>query len=242
MAPSPGIAAALGGGGVRQRADTDETVDLADDVLEEIEMPVVANDENDSSATTASETVTESINNHDLTFQIDDDDEGNGDNNGEGNTAASTDLNATASSPVDANNHAEPAASNEATEQMETIDTTDSGDRGGENTSSEVQQQQQSQTQTANAQTVSTMAPTAAERRVELNTMHAVIFVVCASAVLFVLFTYNLFMIVSIVYGLGGSACMNVVLMQPLLTRSLPEKTFAEECTVQSRRCVFLVD
>eukprot|EP00956_Cyclotella_meneghiniana_P024267 scaffold48541_cov63-Cyclotella_meneghiniana.AAC.2 len=223
VAPSPGIAAALGGGGgARQRADTDETVDLADDVLEEIEMPVVANDENNSA--TAAETVTESTDNHDLTFQIDDDDEGNGDSNGGENTVASTDVNSTASSPSDANNHADPAASNEATEQMETIDTTDSSDQGGENTSSEVQQQQQSQTQTANAQTVSTMAPTAAERRVELNTMHAVIFVVCASAVLFVLFTYNLFMIVSIVYGLGGSACMNVVLMQPVLTRFLPEK------------------
>lgn len=221
VSPSPGIAAALGRGGARQRADTDETVDLADDVLEEVEMSAVAND--GSNGATAAETVTASTNNHDLAFQIDDDDDANDD--GRNNAAASTVVNSTDLPAAGASNPVEPAASNEATEQMETIDTMENTNEGDANTSSEAQQQQQEpQSHTGNSQTVSTISTTAADRRVELNAMHAVIFVVSACAVLFVLFTYNLFMIVSIVYGLGGSACMNVVLMQPLLTRFLPQK------------------
>ncbi len=58
-----------------------------------------------------------------------------------------------------------------------------------------------------------------AQPRMELNAMHAVLFVACASGILFLLFFFDLARIVTVVYGLGGSAVMAQIIFQPLYTR-----------------------
>jgi hypothetical protein len=210
VVPVPGLAAAVGGG--RERANTDETVDLADDVLEQAEMSVASENNNVE--------VTPSSNIHDLNFQIDDDFEVN--SNSEADTAIST----PASSITEDTSDVENTDTIEAAERMETIHPTaeETTESPTEDASSE-NHERQHQMQTVNAQS----PPIAAERRFELQSIHAFFFVVCASAILLVLFFFNLFKIVTIVYGLGGSACMGLIVVQPLLTRVLPEEHAQKE-------------
>lgn len=50
----------------------------------------------------------------------------------------------------------------------------------------------------------------------ELNAVHALIFVVAASLMLFVLFFFNLYKVVRVIYGLGGSAAMSQIIFHPV--------------------------
>ena len=211
VAPSPMF------GEVRGRVDTDETVDLAEDVLEEVEMTGVHENGNGEVPMVGD------ANTHDLNFRIDDDLDGEGD--GETKTAVTTDdstpsvqtASPDASTDAVIASNTEPIT-NETEEPMVTVDTNEASPEGVSNTPS--QSHESPQTQPVNPGTL----PTAAERHVELNAMHAVAFVICASAVLLLLFFFNLFKIVTFVYGLGGSACMSLIVVQPLLAKVLPEK------------------
>lgn len=214
VVPSSNVGAAVGGR--RERADTDETVDLADDVLE-FETP-------ESNGTTEEEAATDT---HDLNFQINDDFEVNGSGDGaSSDTAASTDISSAdpeVSTDTNAPNSDLPTPTDDASERMETVEAND--DTVAEeatNTIAEGQQEQQ-QTQRVNANSLlQSRPPTAAERRVELRAMHAVVFVICASAILLLLFFFDLFKIVTIIYGFGGSACMSLIIFQPLLAKLIP--------------------
>ncbi|KAL7507629.1 hypothetical protein ACHAXN_004775 [Cyclotella atomus] len=211
VAPSPNLADAVGGR--RERADTDETVDLADDVLE-VEMPETNGNGEESTG----------ANVHDLNFQIDEDFDVNG--NGGRATEAHTSTDGSTAAP-DTSTGVSPNANDEVVtdgteERMETIETNAPAAEDSTTASTQAQQQQ---TQQVNANSLlQSRAPSAAERRVELHAMHAFFFVICASAILLLLFFFNLFKIVTIIYGFGGSACMNLIIIQPLVTRFLPAK------------------
>lgn len=62
---------------------------------------------------------------------------------------------------------------------------------------------------------IQTGSNAAAMEKMEINLFHAVLFVVCASGFLFVLFFFNLDKIIRVLYGLGGSMATNQVIFRP---------------------------
>lgn len=60
---------------------------------------------------------------------------------------------------------------------------------------------------------------TAAAQNMEINAYHAVFFVVFASLFLSLLFFFNLYKFVRVVYGIGGSGAMTQIILRPLLDR-----------------------
>ncbi|KAL7520540.1 hypothetical protein ACHAWX_005265, partial [Stephanocyclus meneghinianus] len=225
--PSSDLAATVGGG--RERADTDDTVDLAEDVELEVEMP--ASNVNSDGETTARNDVAQ-----DSIFQIDEDFDVNGNDGTNPPTATppddafpeSTNLN-----NDDTTQRADPeSAISETVERMDSIGAVGTTTDGATGTSSRPLGEQQ-QTRRVNVQSLlQSGPPTAAERRVELHAMHAFVFVLCASAILLLLFFFNLFKIVTVAYGLGGSSCMSQIIFQPLFTRVLKEKHYQKEIKV----------
>ena len=58
---------------------------------------------------------------------------------------------------------------------------------------------------------------TEATQNMEINAFHAVMFIVLASIFLFVLFFFNLYKVVRVFYGLGGSVAMTHVVIYPAM-------------------------
>lgn len=73
--------------------------------------------------------------------------------------------------------------------------------------------EQQQQPQRVNLQSQSTAA---AAQSMEITAFHAVVFVLAASAFLFILFFFNLYKVIRVIYGLAGSMAMNHVLILPV--------------------------
>eukprot|EP00804_Cyclotella_cryptica_P024333 CCRYP_015331-RA/>CCRYP_015331-RA protein AED:0.04 eAED:0.04 QI:112/1/1/1/1/1/2/197/952 len=228
--PSSHLASAVGGG--RERTDTDETVDLAEDVELEVEMPatnVVGNGESVSQDNDVAQ---------DSNFQIDDECEPNADDTLNAATATPPDnaFPESRNSNIDDDTLHTDAESviSETVERMDAIGAVGPTTDRASGTSSNAQGEQL-QTQRVNAQSLlRSRPPTASERRVELHAMHAFFFVLCASAFLLLLFFFNLFKLVTVAYGLGGSSCMSQIIFQPLYARVLKEKHSQKEIKLPS--------
>jgi len=78
------------------------------------------------------------------------------------------------------------------------------------------------QRQPQQATTQSGSAPVT--QNLEINALHAVLFVICASFFLFVLFFFNLDKVIRVLYGLGGSVAMNQIMFYPLYDRIVSSK------------------
>mmetsp|Transcript_30332 Transcript_30332/g.63903 ORF Transcript_30332/g.63903 Transcript_30332/m.63903 type:complete len:1069 (-) Transcript_30332:282-3488(-) len=78
------------------------------------------------------------------------------------------------------------------------------------------EQQQQGQQQQQQQVTLTSATSTRSDMTMEIKAFHAVMFVIVASGVLFVLFFFNLYKVVRVVYGLGGSFCLSHIIFHPL--------------------------
>lgn len=85
-----------------------------------------------------------------------------------------------------------------------------SGNTTSDTSFSAEQQQPQQQVNLTSA------TSTRSEMTMEIKAFHAVMFVIVASGVLFVLFFFNLYKVVRVVYGLGGSFCLSHIIFHPL--------------------------
>mmetsp|Transcript_31204 Transcript_31204/g.57715 ORF Transcript_31204/g.57715 Transcript_31204/m.57715 type:complete len:845 (-) Transcript_31204:161-2695(-) len=179
----------------RRRTETEDTVDLAEENVEfELASAAAGNNGQNGGITTTSPGGS---------FSISDDAEGD---DFVGNPSASPNLDDVATS----NDEDSPA--NNARAPTDSIAAA----------LSHPPTMQQQQPQRVNLQSRST--PTAAMQNLELNALHAVIFVVCASVFLFILFFFNLDKVIRVLYGLGGSVAMNQILFYPLYTKLFVSK------------------
>jgi hypothetical protein len=235
VAPSPNLASVVGG--TRERADTDETVDSNDDV--EIEMPAssASNIEETETNRLAVNTETNGGTNtsgdiaHDSNFMIDEDFVINGEGEPNGVSAP-----ASGQPPDNAFSNYEAADNTEGvSETNQTPDALETDGANTERSAGSSTHAQHGQHQLVNAASMlQSRPPTAAERRVELHSAHAVVFVLCASAILLLLFFFDLFIIVTIIYGLGGAACMSQIIFQPLYERVLKGKNLHKQVKLLS--------
>ena len=72
---------------------------------------------------------------------------------------------------------------------------------------------------------------TAEMQNMEINAFHAVLLVGFACIFIFILFFFNLYKVVRVIYGLAGSVVMAHVLIHPLMTRLISSKRIPEDIT-----------
>lgn len=206
----------------RERADTEDTVDLADENLgelelatPEVEMTNQASENGGASAPSSSER---------SSFTIDE--------------AEADDFVGNPASPKpgdDTSNDADASMTNESltndgssfapvAEQQQPSPPPPANAFPSEEASPQTPRQQRAYQQ-VNPQSQSSTAET---QNMELNAFHAVMFVVAASCFLFILFFFNLYKVVRVFYGLAGSVAMNQVIFYPLYallcSRFLPDR------------------
>jgi len=78
-----------------------------------------------------------------------------------------------------------------------------------------------------------------AEQNLELNACHAVFFVACASFFLFVMFFFDLGKVIRVLYGLGGSVAMNQIIFHPLYDKIISSKFVPEGVSARLKTNAF---
>ncbi|KAL7466917.1 hypothetical protein ACHAXS_007190 [Conticribra weissflogii] len=249
------------GEGRRGRADTDDTVDLAEDLelelaegsgTQDLALNVEMTDTSAGDAATASDdgagrvdvgdennnlesgksgAVEASTENEPNTQEsnISDeyvDDDVKSANDSSSGAATSSEYNDTADllnvggggeAPVSSEEELVPAQNRTAEDAAENItaDATFSPEQQQPQQHQQQQRQQQEQQQHRQID-MRHSTSTRSEMIMEIKAFHAVMFVIVASGVLFVLFFFNLYKVVRVVYGLGGSFCLSRIIFYPL--------------------------
>jgi len=188
----------------RERVETEDTVDLDNENGGDFELemanqgasatPAESNGENGSTPTSPGSD----------SFSIDDDADGTNEDDFVGNPTSPSPADTPASTEETAAGEEGAASSGPATEQQEPPATPNT---------------QQPQRVNANSQ-----SSTAGAQSMELNALHVVLFVACASGFLFILFFFNLDKVIRVLYGIGGSVAMNHILFYPLYDKLLVSK------------------